>query len=177
MLLNEHITNEQLFIWKLVIQHPDFFYQDCNQFCWFMIHQLRQVGIRRKEAVQNRELVINVLSLVTAFCIREKQEKHVESNSKLVFSSLTPKESEETLLKMFNTQLLNHCCMILQISSAFLYEQVNIKRCFLLLKNILTLSPRTPLLLNSIDDLIHQKPTLLTFTESVDSMVLSFVSF
>lgn len=171
MVIHEDNGNQQTHILRLIIQNPSFFYPFRDVFCGYMLGKIRHIGVRNLEATGNRELVINVLSLITSYYVRQREERKNSPN-------VTTEHTQETVMRLFNTQLLNTCCRLLLISSMYFGDQVNCRRCFILLKDILTLVPRAPILLDVIDNLSGlSNETLLNTTEDLSSSFLFIISF
>ena len=76
MQMNEHILEEQTHIWKLIIQHADFFFTCGDALFYHILFYARSIAIR---SYSNRELLVDVISLVAAFYTR-KQKSHVPTS-------------------------------------------------------------------------------------------------
>ena len=164
MLLNDHISNQQEHIWRLILQNPEFFYPSREKICSHMLNGIRYVGIRNPNAYENRELVLNVLCYITYCYLRgiKENSKDMSENTSIFNSSPTLEKNQDTVYKLFNTQLLNVSCRLFLIIAMNAGEQMNYRRCHLLIKDILTLTPRTFFYLDAIDKLFpYMNQTLL----------------
>lgn len=179
MLLNDHISNQREHIWRLIIQNPEFFYPFREKICSHMLNGIRNVGIRNSNAYENRELVLNVLCYITYCYLREIKEhsKDMPENNSLIISSPTLEKNQDTVYKLFNTQLLHVACRLFLIIAMNPGEQMNYRRCHLLIKDILTLTPRTFFYLDDIDKLFpYLNQTLLKIpSEKTCSSFLSIM--
>lgn len=161
MLVHEDIILQQAHILRLIIQNPPFFYPFRDKLCSHMLTKIRHIAVRNPDATENRELVINVLCLITSYYLRQREERKKSPNA-----SIEP--TQEPVMILFNTQLLNTCCRVLLIASRYYGDRANCRRCFILLKDILSLTPRAPIQLDVIDTLSSfANETLLNVTEDL----------
>ena len=130
-----------------------------------MLGSIRYVGIRNSNAYESRELVLNVLCFITYCYLREVKERSSDKVEKItrIASSPTLEKNRSTIYKLFNTQLLNCACRLFLITARNYGEQKNYRRCSLLIKDILTLTPRTFFLLSDIDNLVGDRPSTIHY--------------
>ena len=64
MLMNEHITEQQTHIWRLLLLLPEFFYPVHEQLSMLIMSFMRKIGTRSVNAHDNRELCLNMISLL-----------------------------------------------------------------------------------------------------------------
>ena len=72
MLMNEHIIEQQIHIWRILVLIPEFFYPMSESYYFQILVDLRRIGTRSAVAFANRDLYLKVLNAVTAFGIRSK---------------------------------------------------------------------------------------------------------
>ena len=75
MLMNEHIIEQQIHIWRLIVQNPEFFFPFRVKFIFHILREMRHLGIRSTDAYANRELSVDMLCLITSFDIRDEKEQ------------------------------------------------------------------------------------------------------
>ena len=144
MQMNEHILEEQTHIWKLIIQHADFFFTCGDALFYHILFYARSIAIR---SYSNRELLVDVISLVAAFYTR-KQKSHV------------PTSEEYQSQLHINTHMLNTMIKVLLFTAINQQEQLLFKRCCDLVNTVLSLNPQQPINLNDFD-----RPSLLAITD------------
>ena len=143
MLMNEHIIEQQIHIWRILVLIPEFFYPMSESYYFQILVDLRRIGTRSAGAFANRDLYLKVLNAVTAFAIRSKREGLPAPEPAFNASSLGPAIRHLTI----------QACRIVLISSMYPQEQSLCCRGFDLIQTILTLKPHTPLVLQELDDL------------------------
>ena len=183
MLMNEHILDQQIHIWRLFVLFPEFFYPSHDRFSIQILTELRRIGTRSANAYSNRELYLNLLYLLTAYSIRSKKDcpsnnSPQDTNTDLSLirdcidksSDLPRTESRcvaENTRLIIHTHLTIQACRILLIASMYPAEQSLTKRGFDLLKLILTLTPHIPMKLQEIDDSFpFYNKTLMNYKET-----------
>ena len=169
MLMNEHILDQQIHIWRLFVLFPEFFYPSHERFSIHILTELRHIGTRSANAYANRELYLNLLYLLTAYAIRAKKDCRSNNSSSEMSTDLSslrdstdkqasqPSRSDtrsvaENTRLIINTHLTIQACRLLLIASMYPAEQSLTKRGFDLIQMILSLSPHIPLKLKEIDD-------------------------
>lgn len=75
MLMNEHLIEQQIHIWRLIVQNPEFFFPFRAKIVTHILREMRHLGIRSTDAYANRELSVDMLCLITSFEIRDEKEK------------------------------------------------------------------------------------------------------
>ena len=75
MLMNEHLIEQQIHIWRLIVQNPEFFFPFRAKIVTHILREMRHLGIRSTDAYANRELSVDMLCLITSFAIRDEKEK------------------------------------------------------------------------------------------------------
>lgn len=75
MLMNEHLIEQQIHIWRLIVQNPEFFFPFRAKIVTHILREMRHLGIRSTDAYANRELSVDMLCLITSFDIRDEKEK------------------------------------------------------------------------------------------------------
>lgn len=75
MLMNEHLIEQQIHIWRLIVQNPEFFFPFRTKIVTHILREMRHLGIRSTDAYANRELSVDMLCLITSFEIRDEKEK------------------------------------------------------------------------------------------------------
>ena len=92
-----------------------------------MLNGIRYVGIRNPNAYENRELVLNVLCYITYCYLREIKDhsKDMPENNSLIISSPTLEKNQDTVYKLFNTQLRPRFDRLFNKSKLFLFAFTN----------------------------------------------------
>lgn len=144
MQMNEHILEEQTHIWRLIIQHADFFFTCGDALFYHILFYTRSIAIRN---YSSRELLVDVISLVAAFYVR-KQKEHV------------PTQEEYQSQLRVNMHMLNTMVNVLLFTAINQQEQLLFKRSCDLVNMVLSLNPQQPLNLSDFD-----RPSLLTITD------------
>ena len=129
MQMNEHIIDEQTHIWKLIIQHAEFFYEKGDHIFFTILYNFKSLSTRTNEY---RELRVDLISLVTSYYARKQAAN-----------------------EMVNTSIINHLAMasaqlLLYISRSY-QESLLIERSCNLLSRVLSLQSLNPLKLEDID--------------------------
>ena len=79
MLMNEHIIEQQVHIWRLIIQNPAFFYPFREKVVTHILREMKHLGIRSQDAFSNRELSLDMMGLIISFAFvtrgSEKKER------------------------------------------------------------------------------------------------------
>ena len=75
MLMNEHIIEQQVHIWRLIIQNPAFFYPFREKVVTHILREMKHLGIRSQDAFSNRELSLDMMGLIISFGIRDTRER------------------------------------------------------------------------------------------------------
>ena len=157
MLMNEHIIEQQIHIWRIIVLIPEFFYPMNESYCFQILTDLRHIGTRNANASANRELYLTVLHVITAFAIRSRREGVVATEPSFNESSRGPVIRHLTI----------QACRIVLISSMYLLEQSLCRRGFDLIQTILELKPHSPLVLQELDELFpFYNKTLMFYTET-----------
>lgn len=157
MLMNEHIIEQQIHIWRIIVLIPEFFYPMNESYYFQILTDLRHIGTRSAGAFANRELYLKVLNVITAFAIRSKREG----------VPATEPSFSETSRGPFIRHITIQACRIVLISSMYPLEQSLCRRGFDLIQTILTLKPHTPLVLKELDDLFpFYNKTLMFYKET-----------
>ena len=98
MLMNEHLIEQQIHIWRLIVQNPEFFFPFRAKIVTHILREMRHLGIRSTDAYANRELSVDMLCLITSFEIRDEKEKG---------ASATPATNTPTSTPVTNTPATN----------------------------------------------------------------------
>lgn len=156
----EPVNAIQSFLLRLISQNPEFFYEYREQLLPTLVKKLSQIPVSKAEVARNRDLVITILSQLTAYLKKEAQENDMRFNKK-----------EWSILI---SQIYSRSCILLYISSFFPEEQGNCQRCCSILKQVLTFGTETPFFFRSIDKINPtSKPTLLTNQDVKSSIRVS----
>ena len=191
MLMNEHLIEQQIHIWRLIVQNPEFFFPFRAKIVTHILREMRHLGIRSTDAYANRELSVDMLCLITSFEIRDEKEKGASatpvtntpatntpaSNGMTdtptdMTNGIVPpgleKEgdkaeliNQETLRLLAYTQLMNSLCRTVLISCVNPAEQRVCFRGFRLMEVILRRTPRLTLRLDDVDHFTHFYDKLL----------------
>lgn len=205
MLMNEHLIEQQIHIWRLIVQNPEFFFPFRAKIVTHILREMRHLGIRSTDAYANRELSVDMLCLITSFEIRDEKEKGASatpvtntpatntpaSNGMTDTTDMTngivlpglEKEgdkaeliSQETLRLLAYTQLMNSLCRTVLISCVNPAEQRVCLRGFRLMEVILRRTPRLTLRLDDVDHFTHfYDKLLINYPEGSPSSRLSFI--
>lgn len=126
---NEHILNEQIHIWKLIIQNAEFFYEKGYSIFVAILNNIKSLSPRTNEY---RELRVDLISLVTSFFARKRAENKIN-------------EME------INNHLASTAAQLLMYISRSYQDTLLYERGCDLLNRVFSLSPLTPLKLEDID--------------------------
>lgn len=191
MLMNEHLIEQQIHIWRLIVQNPEFFFPFRAKIVTHILREMRHLGIRSTDAYANRELSVDMLCLITSFEIRDEKEKGASATpvtntpatntpasngmtdtptdmtNGIVLPGLEKEGdkaeliSQETLRLLAYTQLMNSLCRTVLISCVNPAEQRVCLRGFRLMEVILRRTPRLTLRLDDVDHFTHFYDKLL----------------
>lgn len=191
MLMNEHLIEQQIHIWRLIVQNPEFFFPFRAKIVTHILREMRHLGIRSTDAYANRELSVDMLCLITSFEIRDEKEKGASATpvtntpatntpasngmtdtptdmtNGIVLPGLEKEGdkaeliSQETLRLLAYTQLMNSLCRTVLISCVNPAEQRVCFRGFRLMEVILRRTPRLTLRLDDVDHFTHFYDKLL----------------
>ena len=132
MQMNEHILDEQIHIWRLIIQHAEFFYSNGDSIFYNILSNSACLSF---SSSNHRELYLDIFSLVTAFYLRKQREKQPINIAPSVFSHL-----------LITVALDLVYILTLSNQESFLFH-----RGCELLSSILTLRPQEPFSLDKFD--------------------------
>ena len=90
MLMNEHLIEQQIHIWRLIVQNPEFFFPFRAKIVTHILREMRHLGIRSTDAYANRELSVDMLCLITSFEIRDEKEKGASATPATNTTTNTP---------------------------------------------------------------------------------------
>ena len=103
MLMNEHLIEQQIHIWRLIVQNPEFFFPFRAKIVTHILREMRHLGIRSSDAYANRELSVDMLCLITSFEIRDEKEKGASSSN----AAVTPVTNTPANTPVTNTPVTN----------------------------------------------------------------------
>lgn len=103
MLMNEHLIEQQIHIWRLIVQNPEFFFPFRAKIVTHILREMRHLGIRSTDAYANRELSVDMLCLITSFEIRDEKEKGASATP----ATNTPAPNTTTNTSATNTPATN----------------------------------------------------------------------
>lgn len=133
MQMNEHILEEQIHIWRLIIQHAEFFYENGDNIFFTVLLNGKTLSYR---SFNHRELRVDVISLVASFYARKQAEN--------------PDVDDPNLLSI-NTHMVTVIARVLLYISYSIQESLLFQRGCDLLTGLLALRPHKPLRLEDFD--------------------------
>lgn len=169
MLMNEHIIEQQLHIWRLIIQNPAFFYPFREKVVTHILREMKHLGIRSQDAFSNRELSLDMMGLIISFGIRDTREREEGAPTprllpefELDSQDAKAQMTEEALFLLVHTQVMNTICRVILISCVNPAEVHLCYRGLKLMEMLIPFQPRVPLCLEDVDHFSHYFDQLLT---------------
>ena len=144
LLMNDHIVEQQIHIWKLIIQSPEFFYSYGDPLFFQILSSSKSLVLR---SYQHRELLVDIISLVAAYYCR-RQRDMTKTGDESQRDVAHPSDERQ---RFINLHMLITVCRVLQYSVVAPQEQFLFKRGCELVKTILQLTPRQPLSLEELE--------------------------
>ena len=139
--MNDHIIDQQIHIWRLIIQLPEFFYPSGDHLFFQIFSSSKSLILR---SGQYRELMIDIISLVASYYYRKQRDS-------------TQKKVDNDMQRTINLHMMITVCRVLQVSVSSPQDQLLFRRSCELAKTILQLTPMQPL---SLDDMDRSTPNL-----------------
>ena len=165
MYRNEHILEQQIHIWKLIVLDPEFFYTYRKLLSPDIISGLRHLSILSQNAYSRRELSLNILSVITSYRMREIKEDPNKGYFDYSGECLVISKEGQAAGIFLLIQMLNFASRTILISSTIISEQGLCRQGFVLIRSILSLSDQIPIDLNTIDKLSSRYERTLLFYE------------